>query len=790
MLAPRMRWLLPEVDDILLSKYMQEFNLSEVVARVLLQRGVKLEDVAEFLNPNLLYLHDPFLIKGMDRAIRRIKKAIDENEQIVVYGDYDVDGICSVSLLMRVFSELDANATYYIPNRQSEGYGLHQNALSYLHSQGASLIITVDTGISNVEEIDFASSLGIDVIITDHHKVGETLPNAFEVIHPNKPGSDYPFSSLAGVGVAYKLACALLGRVPSELLDLVALGTVADLVPLIDENRVMVAQGLKIINLRDNIGLSALLTVAGIKGEVSAADIGFAIGPRLNAAGRLSAATLGVELLLADNLSLAQDIASELDGLNRSRRKLVDDIFEEAVLMVEGDPQAHKHAIVVAKVGWHTGVIGIVASRLVERYYRPTVVIAIDKETNISTGSARSIEKFNMHQALVACQDILIKYGGHYMAAGMSLKREDIGHLHRIISELASEQLTAEDYIKCQYVDALITVSAIDLEVIQQLKKLEPCGQGNRSATFIVDDATLATSRIIGSDKNHLKLSVKHNNSKLDAVGFRMAELADVAALYSNAQLLGELQINEWNGNRTPQLLIRDLTIPHVQVFDWRGKQTREQMHRLAEQQSSLFIANENTLLFEVCSRRATWQYSSDSKEGIENLIFVSPPSSIQQFNQTLSKFTSLQRLYFCYGEDSFKGALPKTPSQEDFRMCYHLISSKDSFSLTHHMTSLMRLTKLSHVSLNFIIKVFAELGFVNINSDMVYIQKDIQKKDLCDSSLYRSQLDQEIVLEKLFYSSHAQLTRYVKESYPHSWANRSYGLQSRKPALAGYDTC
>jgi single-stranded-DNA-specific exonuclease len=576
MLRSKTRWQQEKLDQAKVERLVAELDLHPIIARLVVQRGLtEPEEVQRFLSPSLTQLYDPFLLDDMKTAVERIQQALEKKEKILVYGDYDADGVSSTSLLMKLFRSYEANVDYYIPNRFREGYGLNKEALQLAADQGFQLIITVDTGISAVEEAKFAKQLGLDLIITDHHEPPAEIPQALAVINPKKPNCPYPFKMLAGVGIAMKLATALLGRVPEEWLDLVALGTIADLVPLVDENRVIASFGLKRLDERRNIGLQALLEVSGIDGDVSAGHVGFSLGPRVNASGRLASAKSAVELMLTEEFDQAKSLALQLDQMNRERQQLVEQITQLALEQVEAEPEKHQHVIVVAGNGWNSGVIGIVASRLVERFYRPVIVFGIDPDTQRATGSARSIEGFHLHRALTACEELLLKYGGHSMAAGMSISAEKIDLFHQKISSLAQEWLTEEDYIPMTKVDGELQLSDINVSLIEQLKVLEPYGMGNPTPHFVISNTRIAQMKRMGVDRNHLRLQLTEGDHLIDVVAFRKAELAEEITERARVNILGQLQINEWNGRRSPQIILRDLAIPHIQIFDWRSNREK-----------------------------------------------------------------------------------------------------------------------------------------------------------------------------------------------------------------------
>lgn len=777
MLRPRTRWLQMTTDQKASQRLVKELDIHPLIAQLLVNRGLTDPVRArQFLNTDISGFYDPFLLDGMGEAVERIRFALVNQEKIVIYGDYDADGVSSTSLLMRVLQELQADVSYYIPNRFREGYGLNQEALTQIKEGGTQLVITVDTGISAVDEAIWAKELGLDLIITDHHEPPASLPEALAVINPKKPGCKYPFDGLAGVGVALKLAHALLGRIPEEMLDVVALGTIADLVPLVDENRLIASLGLKQMNERSHIGLSALIDVSGIKGEVSAGHVAFFLGPRINAGGRLDSAVQAVELLLSDEQKKAQLLAEELDEMNRERQLLVEEITAEAVAMIEKEPDSHRRFIVVGAPGWNVGVIGIVASRLVEKYYRPTIVFGIDPETGTARGSARSIVGFDMYQALDACKDLLSHYGGHPMAAGMTLAVEDLPILHKRLHELTEEWLEDEDYIPLSQVDAELTLAEVDLELIEQLERLGPYGIGNPTPLIRLSNTSLEQLKLIGQERNHLKLILKQGKHRLEAVGFRLGEVAAEIASHASPEIIGELTINEWNGRRKPQLIIRDLSVPHVQIFDWRGNNDQtERFLRLARDQKTLFIARQgqiervpwvkkilNQLPIRYWERLDEWE-----PKGYPYLLFLDPPPTLRIFNQLMGKIQHVERLIFAYGDRSWDKEWIGVPDRERFKRLYGHLMGRVPFLPERDLHWLHKQTGISPQMILFMIQVFQELGFLREERGGLSIVSNPVKRPLTESTLYRQKLEQERVFHTLVYSSYKELCAYLSRSLP-----------------------
>ena len=558
------KWVLPSVQKENQELLVRSLQISPLLAVLLLNRGIDSPEAAEaFLAGGLDQLHSPWLMTDMDKAILRIKRSLDSGESVVVYGDYDVDGQTAVALLVYVLRALSSRPErigYYIPHRMDEGYGLNCEAVKELAAYNQ-LAITVDCGVVSCREADLAASLGLDLIITDHHEPGDILPDAAAVLNPKRPDSAYPFRELAGVGVAYKLVQALgerYGRDFREHLDLTALGTTADLVPLVGENRILVRHGLERLSSTDKVGLRALRDVSGLKGDLKASDLGYRLGPRLNAGGRLGTSLRGATLLLTEDPHEAAAIAKELDEANKERQELEARVVEEAVEIVERENYASEPALVLASDRWHPGVIGIAASRLVNRYYLPTVVIALDGQEG--KGSGRSIVGFDLYQGLTACRETLRQFGGHVMAAGLSIDRDHLNAFRECFCRTAAECLKPEDYIPKVQVDAQITLDTVSDELIAELQRLEPCGMGNPAPVLQVSGSVINWNPV-GRDASHLKCVVQDGSGcVMDAIGFGLA--AAMQGHQGQQEYIGLLvqpQVNEWNGRSDLQLQIQEL---------------------------------------------------------------------------------------------------------------------------------------------------------------------------------------------------------------------------------------
>ncbi len=542
-------------------------GLHPLVVSILAERGYATEEqVRGFLAPALAGMIDPMLLSGMDRAVERLLKARRLGEQVCVYGDYDVDGITGTALLVSFLRAAGFTCGYFIPNRFDEGYGINAAAVEAIAASGAKLMVSVDCGITAVEEAERCRQLGMDLIIVDHHTPREVLPDACAVLNPLQPGCQYPFKSLAGVGVAFNLLVALRSALRTdgacrdfplpdlrEWLDLVALGTIADVVPLSDQNRIYVTQGLKRLADSPRPGIQALKKVAGIgAGPVSCGQVGFRLAPRLNAAGRMESAVPGVDLLMSTRLDESMVIASDLDAANAERQSVERRILEEAIAMVEASGGgAGRCSIVLASAGWHQGVIGIVASRLVERYHRPTFLIAL-AEDGQGKGSGRSIPGFHLLDALTACTEHLERFGGHRYAAGITIAGDHIDRFSAAFEGVASSLLSADDLRPRLAIDAEVSPDEVTPDLAGALKRLEPFGMGNPEPVLLMRRMTVSGRRVVGT--GHLKLLLTRDGYRFDAIAFNQADregggLIDIAFFP---------EMNEWNGSSRLQLRIRD----------------------------------------------------------------------------------------------------------------------------------------------------------------------------------------------------------------------------------------
>lgn len=558
---PSKLWVFRDIDPVRRAALSQALSISSATASLLLARGVTtLDQAAAWMSP--VRCHDPFLIPDMDRAVDRLHRAMAQRERVCFYGDYDVDGMCATSVYLSFFTGLGADVRAYVPHRIREGYGLNEGAVRSLAADGVTLLVTSDCGTTSHREIAAAHALGMDVVVTDHHQTDDRMPAALAVMNPHRADAAYPFRDLCSGALAYKVACAYRtkhgdGAVdPDFLLDLVALSTIADVVPLRDENRAFVREGLEQITRGARCGLRALKQVAGVTRPCTAGTVAFKLAPRLNAAGRLDDARLGVQLLTTESEAEARRLAEQLDQLNRARQALEADIIREAVSQIED--RDLPGAIVLASRRWHLGVVGIVAARLVDRYHRPAVVLAMD-EQGIGKGSARTVPGFDLYQALASCRDLLTAFGGHPSAAGLTIREERLAEFAERFAGVAGSWAAGSSSAPRLHLDSEVTLDDVNHRLLQEIGALHPFGAGNPEPMFAVKRLEIMNARVVG-DK-HLKLMLRQGRSlPFDGIGFGMKSLEEQGvSLRTPVDVAFTPELNHWNGYDRIQLRIRDL---------------------------------------------------------------------------------------------------------------------------------------------------------------------------------------------------------------------------------------
>lgn len=580
------KWILADADKETASALSEKFNIDPFAAYLLVARGIDNElKVSDFISSSVR-LSDPFALTDMDRAVERIEQAISLGEKITVYGDYDCDGVTSTALLYSLFRDMGADADYYIPSRENEGYGMNKEAIKKIADSGTRLIVTVDNGVSALEEADYVYSLGMELVITDHHQVPEQLPKAEAVVNPHRQEDELPFTDFAGVGVAFKLACALYGDIDDILYqyaDLAALGTIADIMPLSDENRAIVKTGLKMINQSPRTGLKALIKAAGMEDKkITSSDIAFGLCPRINATGRIEHAAKAVELLICEDENKAGFIASQLNENNTHRQELEQSIFGDVKLQLKENPSlAKSRVIVVCGKVYHQGVVGIVASRICELYSKPAVVIGID-ENGKARGSARSIEGFNIFEAISACSDMLDQFGGHPGAAGMSLSGDQIDAFRTRINAYAAEKypvMPAQNV----YIDFKISPFYLNVELAKELSLFEPYGEGNKRAVFALMNLTITDIKPIGNDK-HIRLECEKKGRKIRIVKFGTTVDKFPFTVGDTVDAAVKIGVNPYNGREYLS----------VQAVDIRKNKADDDAYFSQKEEYELFLMKKN----------------------------------------------------------------------------------------------------------------------------------------------------------------------------------------------------
>lgn len=553
------KWEVSKVNNDEVEAFAKKYNISSLLASILIRKNILTdEEVSKFLHPTRMDFYDPFLLPDMEKAVDRINKAVENKENITIYGDYDVDGITSITLLKNFFANSNIDVKTYIPNRIEEGYGLNKDAIREISYSDTSLIITVDCGITGIEEIEYAKQIGIDVIVTDHHEPGEEIPDCIAVVDAKRKDSKYPFNQLAGCGIAFKLmqALAIRWKLPEKeylkFLDIAAIGTISDIVPLVDENRVIAKLGLMLVERTNNIGLKTLIDLCGFK-KIDSTMVSFGLSPRINACGRLGHADEALELFLANDKNTTVKLAKKMNEYNTARQQVERKIYDEAVeeIIKEKD----KPVIVLGKEGWHHGVAGIVSSKITDEYFKPSILICFEGDEG--KGSGRSIPGFDLHEALMECSEYLEKFGGHSMAVGITIKKDKFEDFKKAFTEYAKSKNISE-IVPVINIERKVDLKDVSLENVKELQKLEPFGEQNKMPLFLIENLKIVSIRALSEGK-HLKILLKQDNFFIDAIGFNMGDLTEQYKIEDRIDIVGTIDVNVFNGNENVQITIKDM---------------------------------------------------------------------------------------------------------------------------------------------------------------------------------------------------------------------------------------
>lgn len=753
MIKSKYNWNLNNPTEYITDDIVKSLKLSPIIKKILESKHIVYEESIQQTLNGVEIDHDTSLLSDIDKTVERINQAIDKNERILVYGDYDADGVTSTTILVHTLQKLGAQVGWYIPNRFTEGYGPNEMAFQNAYDEGVSLIITVDNGIQGHNEIKMVQDLGVDVIVTDHHEIGRTLPEAYAIVHPMHPEFDYPFKYLCGAGVAYKLAQTLLDNVPNYFKAYAAIGTIADLVSLTDENRSIVQNGLRVMNESCPIAIKALLNQASFNDEISEETIGFIIGPRLNAVGRLEDASLAAELLMSESPEEAEFLAEQVEHFNQERKDIVASITEEALAMAEDYVKQGHQFLLLAKEDWHEGVLGIVASKIVETYSLPTLILNIDYEQNHAKGSARSIEQVSMFEILSAHQDLISKFGGHHMAAGMTMDIDNIDELRTGLNDWMARLSETTSLEPSKNVDVLLDESDITIKNIRDIQKLRPFGTDFTSPLFEIRDIAIKSLKAIGKEQNHLKMTLGESN--LVSLFWQNGAYASQLEIGQPVNLIGNLQINEWNGNQTPQFMVQDIAMDTLQILDYRSKS-----------KNTDFLNNDETTAFMIQSKAQKlneneFYYGETVPDHFDKMVLRDLPMTLDELKLTLQQ-TQISQVYIVFQHKAsiyFEGM----PSKELLKKCYKALINKKEMNLATEGMMLCEFLNIKANILKFMLKVFLELGFINEDDGIITIATQPSKQDIESSQMYQSRLSRIEVEKLLLYDDFTHLNQWIK---------------------------
>ncbi|OFU51506.1 MULTISPECIES: single-stranded-DNA-specific exonuclease RecJ [Aerococcus] len=737
MLQSVYEWIEPEYltkeDDqstAFIQQLAEDLSLPKMVVQVIYDKGYQTTAAIRAFIAKEPIFHDPFLLKDMDKAVSRLQQAVENYEEILIYGDYDADGITSTTILYETLEMLGANVSFYLPNRFEDGYGPNKDVYAYYIKKGTQLILTCDNGVAGHEAVAYAKEQGIDVIITDHHEIGDSLPDAYAIVHPRHPEGQYPFGDLAGAGVALKLATALLGETPSDLLDVAAIGTVADSVSLTDENRVIVSSGIDQMKHTERLGLQMFFEKENIQpDQIDEQTISFILGPRLNALGRLGDPNPGVQFLTSFDDQEVAELVELLDSENNARKAIVDEMVKEAEALVDGENHLPQ-MIILGQEGWHEGVLGIVASRLVEKYHRPTILLSKNSEKGTYKGSGRSVEGIDLFQVLQAGKDYTDKFGGHEMAAGMTVPIDQFEDWKTTLLDRMIEFASVFNQKTPLRIDGVIDISDITLENIKALDPIKPFGTDNRQPLFLMRDIQLSQIQLIGKDKNTLKLMVTDGDVKISMIAFKSGDLAKQLVANEPIDVVFSLSVNAWNGNQSPQAQIKDIRQASKSIFDLRNLRERNQIMSI---ENAIYVF-ENEPFFQAYKDDIPFTseaiMTSDIGQIIEkgttlvaykSLVIFDIPKDLSAIKDLIIS-KAIDNIYV-YAYSSINAYLVGKPTRQEFAQLYKYLQGHGTVPLAGNEQVLADYFKISKVKLELMVKVLEEAELVKWhNTDLVTI--------------------------------------------------------------------
>ena len=720
-------WIYPNYDENFI-KELESYSISENIAKILNARNITdLTSVKKYFSDEYEEGYDPFLMHDMQKAVDRINEAIENEEKILVYGDYDADGITSTVLLVETLISMGANVSSYIPNRFEEGYGPNKEAFTKIIDSGITLIITVDNGIAGVEEVDLANELGCDVIVTDHHKIQDTIPNAYAIIHPEHPEGNYPFKKLAGVGVAFKLAHALLEIFPDFLLDLVAIGTIADMVSITDENRIFVKQGLELINEDPRIGLKMLLELSGIDTKIDEQTVGFYIAPKLNSIGRMDSAKLGLTFLMAEEPVTARALAEQIEQYNIQRKQITEDIVKDVISKIENSEKKQKNVIMVSGE-YHEGVLGIVASNIVEKYQKP--VFIMNEKEGILKGSARSIFDFNIYVAMNKISDLFLAFGGHTLAAGFSFEKSNFEKIEEFLDNEFEEFKQNNDLKANKNIDIVTSLEDISYQFLNSLDALKPYGMDFEKPTVLIENAMVLNKAYFGSEKQYLRLTIADEVGNLDCITFKDSVTFDKVEKNDIIDLLCNIDKNNFNGRTKLQAHIIDIHIKEFLFEDLRF--------------INYDIANIDINCLKLSKHRDDkdnnfYQYKDlDSliDEEFEYIYLLDIPTS----KEYLYKIINLKpkKVFLICEEKQVLSDVYLIDKNRLIKLFNLILSTNNKqINVAQQLDKLLAILKTNVDSLKIMIQIFKELELINFVNNTIILNPDYKTVDLKKSSSF-----------------------------------------------------
>lgn len=759
-------WKIKDFDETAVEKLAEETNRSQTFIRLCLTRGLESKEAIEnFTQPSADWFHDPMQIVDMEKTVDRIQQAIAGNELITVYGDYDADGVTSTVIMLEAIEMLGGRVNYFIPNRFKEGYGPNVTAFEKIIQEGTELIITVDNGIAGHEAIRRAQTLGVDVIVTDHHECPAELPNAYSIVHPKHPDSNYPFKDLAGAGVSLKVAQALLGEMPQELIELAMIGTVADLVSLTDENRALVYFGLQLIKQTDRIGLLALLNKSELKLEdIDEEAVGFKLSPPINAVGRLGDASMVVDLLKTFDENEAAKLSEIVLQKNDERKELVESITSE--VMAELDKCSEDRVIVMKNTSWHEGVLGIVASRVAEKVSKPTLILSENKEEHKLKGSGRSIPGFNLYDCVSESKDLLMSFGGHEMACGLSLELSTFEAFRQSVNQTAEKLTGDHSLVKELEIDSTANWEDLTITLVEEIALLRPFGQDNKKPIFKLSEMKTVQSRLIGANQNHFKAVLSKDDKEIDMIAFNASDWNPIFSAQPELDVAGYLDINEWNGNRKLQLQGVDYKTNNPVIIDKRKAHLSKQLFQHDDTHYLFFNEAHYQKWGSLISEGGTSELfiSGSSSEPVPHsarLYIIDIPDVAADFYKAVKKYEDHEiHLYLHAPHDFYFKGIPK---RETFMQLYKWLRSKQEINLKNDTKEILSFLKVDKEIVKFMLMVFLENEFVTIEDGKLSVVENPGRKSLEDTKTYKRRLSQIQVEEKLVYSSFNELLATLK---------------------------